>query len=930
MASKKGSSPFFLLVTLLAILQRPHFRCGAQEVIPIGAIFEVGTDEMQAAFRHAVAQFNRMNESANGRRYELQAFVDIISTADTVKLSRLICTQLSRGIFAILGVVSADSFSTIHSYTNTYHMPFFSPWFPEKVPVPTSGLMDYALSLRPEYHQAILDVITYYGWKNIIYIYDSHDGLLRLQELYQRIKPGSNNILIEMVRRVENSREAIQFLQTLESIDRYGRKFVVLDCSASLASEIIIQHVKDVHLGRRNYHYLLSGLVMDDRWDERVKEYGAINITGFRIIDTERPIVQQFFRTWEALDPAIYPGAGKPFIPAQAALVYDAVTLVADTFNRMLKKKPDTFRSYLQRNKGESLANASRALNCSRNAVWEQGDRIAKFARKQSDLEGLTGSLRFGEDGRRENFTLSVVEMTVNSDIVKIGQWSEQTRFQTVPAKYVRLPATPEFEKNRTYIVTTYMEEPYMMMRKTEGGEELTGNDQFEGYCKDMMDLIAAKLGINYELRKVKDHRYGNENPNVTGGWDGIIGELVRREADMSVAALTINSGRERVVDFSKPFMDLGISIMIKKPVKKFPGVFSFMDPLSKEVWMCMTFAYLGVSIVLFVVSRFGGAEWKIEDSHVAFVPVVETAGSANDIDGQSTDNSSQMLTNHFSVKNSLWFALGAFMQQGSDISPRSISGRMVGAVWWFFTLILISSYTANLAAFLTVERMVTPINSAEDLARQTQVEYGTISSGTTLDFFKNSKFAVYSRMWEFMNSRKHVFVRTYDEGIRRVRQSKGKYALLIESPKNDYVNERYPCDTMKVGRNLDTKGFGVATPLGSPLREQLNLAVLSLKESDDLARLTNKWWYDRGECANADKQETTQNELSLSNVAGIFYILIGGLVLALAVAFFEFLYWSRVDAKKNKISLTEAMKAKARISITGEFSHLHHNSTVS
>lgn len=86
-------------------------------------------------------------------------------------------------------------------------------------------------------------------------------GLLRLQELYQRIKPGSNNILIEMVRRVENSREAIQFLQTLESIDRYGRKFVVLDCSASLASEIIIQHVKDVHLGRRNYHYLLSGLV---------------------------------------------------------------------------------------------------------------------------------------------------------------------------------------------------------------------------------------------------------------------------------------------------------------------------------------------------------------------------------------------------------------------------------------------------------------------------------------------------------------------------------------------------------------------------------------------------------------------------------------------------------------------------------------------
>lgn len=53
---------------------------------------------------------------------------------------------------------------------------------------------------------------------------------------------------------------------------------------------------------------------MDDRWDERVKEYGAINITGFRIVDSERPIVQQFFRTWESLDSSMYPGAGKPFI----------------------------------------------------------------------------------------------------------------------------------------------------------------------------------------------------------------------------------------------------------------------------------------------------------------------------------------------------------------------------------------------------------------------------------------------------------------------------------------------------------------------------------------------------------------------------------------------------------------------------------------
>jgi len=71
----------------------------------------------------------------------------------------------------------------------------------------------------------------------------------------------------------------------------------------------------------------------------------------------------------------------------------------------------------------------------------------------------------------------------------------------------------------------------------------------------------------------------------------------------------------------------------------------------------------------------------------------------------------------------------------------RSLSGRIVGGVWWFFTLIIISSYTANLAAFLTVERMVSPIESAEDLAKQTEIAYGTLDSGSTKEFFRVSTY---------------------------------------------------------------------------------------------------------------------------------------------------------------------------------------------
>jgi len=76
------------------------------------------------------------------------------------------------------------------------------------------------------------------------------------------------------------------------------------------------------------------------------------------------------------------------------------------------------------------------------------------------------------------------------------------------------------------------------------------------------------------------------------------------QEADIAIAPMTITSERERVIDFSKPFMSLGISIMIKKPIKQKPGVFSFLNPLSKEIWVCIIFCYMAVSIVLFIVSR--------------------------------------------------------------------------------------------------------------------------------------------------------------------------------------------------------------------------------------------------------------------------------------------------------------------------------------
>lgn len=67
----------------------------------------------------------------------------------------------------------------------------------------------------------------------------------------------------------------------------------------------------------------------------------------------------------------------------------------------------------------------------------------------------------------------------------------------------------------------------------------------------------------------------------------------------------------------------------------------------------------------------------------------------------------------------------------------------MAAGVWWFVTLVLVSSYTANLAAFLTVEELVTPFKDVEELVAQPDIKYGAKAKGATYKFFQVSKSAL-------------------------------------------------------------------------------------------------------------------------------------------------------------------------------------------
>ncbi|KAK2827922.1 hypothetical protein Q5P01_018956 [Channa striata] len=858
--------------------------------INIGGLFPTGSHEYEV-FRFALAQHQDVPK--------LVPQVDMVDTGSSFAMTYAFCSQFSKGVYAIMGLYDRRTVNMLMSFCGSLHVCFVTPSFP----VQTNN--QFLLQLRPQLQEPLMALLEHFYWTRFVYMYSSDSGLSVLQRILDTAAERSWQVTsINLDTLTESA-----FIKLLSDLDYKKDYQIIIDCELDRLNSIL-NLIATQRRNLKNYHYILTNLGF---MDLNITEFQKLapNVTGFQMVNWSDPAVQRINQDWLDFDSKDLKLARRK-LRYTGALTYDGVSVMATAFQNLRRQRIDISR---RGNAGECLANPP--------APWGQGIDIQR-ALQQVRLEGMTGHVQFDERGHRTNYTLTVMELS-HTGPRKIGYWNEKKGYVNTA---VYRPMLEEFYglQNRTYIVTTILEAPYMMLKKNH--EQFVGNDRYEGYCAELASEIAKHVGFTYRLELVRDGKYGAMNPD-TKMWNGMVGELVYGQADVAVAPLTITLVREQVIDFTKPYMSLGISIMIKKPTKSKPGVFSFLDPLAYEIWMCIVFAYIGVSVVLFLVSRFSPYEWQGEDSddedetlpfstsrRAPPTPSSELVPGYSQVQVQTQNQQKEKETpehtNDFGIFNSLWFSLGAFMQQGCDISPRSLSGRIVGGVWWFFTLIIISSYTANLAAFLTVERMVSPIESAEDLAKQTEIAYGTLEAGSTKEFFMRSKIAVFEKMWSYMRSADpSVFVKSTNEGVIRVRKSKGKYAYLLESSMNEYIEQRKPCDTMKVGGNLDSKGYGVATPKGSPLRNPVNLAVLKLNEQGLLDKLKNRWWYDKGECGigGGDSKDKT-SALSLSNVAGVFYILIGGLGLAMLVALVEFCYKSRIESRRMKELIDAAMRS--------------------
>ncbi|XP_031766615.2 glutamate receptor ionotropic, kainate 2-like isoform X1 [Galleria mellonella] len=634
-------------------------------------------------------------------------------------------------------------------------------------------------------------------------------------------------------------------------LKKSGSTNFIVWCETAERALLVLDAAQRVGLLSERHSYIVLTL---DLHTQPLANYshGGANITTLQLFDPESPEVVRIMEAWrdayvsrlggEVPQDELEEVMSAP--PTALLLAYDGARLVASALERLQLHSIGGGGC----EHGLGAFHADTLLNYIRSEEWN------------ASVSVCGGGAAWERDGGRREVTLRVAELQRGGRLARAGRWAPATRLAWQRPSGPRDPPPAELSvANRSFTILIAPNQPYVM--RQESPQRLSGNDRYEGFCVELISKLAELLNFTYTLVEQPDGKYGSPT-NVSGEWDGMLGQLMRDpKIDFAITDLTITAEREKAVDFSTPFMNLGISILFRKPKTPEPELFAFLLPFSREVWICLGFAYLGTSLLLYVVGRLCPEEWQNP------YPCLEEPLA---------------LENQFTLENALWFNLGAVLLQGSEIAPVAYGTRAVASAWWLFALVITSSYTANLATLLAHKSNNELIHNVQDLAdNDLGITYGAKINGSTYMFFQHSQNELYQRMFQHMSE--HDMPGDNGAGIQKVMNE--DFAFLMESTSIEYTIQRN-CDVTMVGSLLDSKGYGIAMKKNSPYRHQLNLALLNLQEAGVLREMKHKWWNEKhggGACNVGD--DPSSEELKMTNFLGLFVILVVGSALGIIVS---------------------------------------------
>jgi len=308
---------------------------------------------------------------------------------------------------------------------------------------------------------------------------------------------------------------------------------------------------------------------------------------------------------------------------------------------------------------------------------------------------------------------------------------------------------------------------------------------KYAGFSIDLWNEIAKELDLDSEI-------YGEKTIS------DLLSSISDGKSDIGMAGITMTTQREENVDFSYPFFESGLQILVSsKNVYPWEMVISFL--FSPILWSTIIFLIIVISIAAHLM-------WILERKNNPEFPEKYIEG----------------------IWEAFWWAVVTVVTVGyGDKTPKGVAGRVVATVWMFTGVMLISYFTASVTSALTVEKLDNNITTIQDLHNKL---VGTVRDTTAEEFLGSTKVNM-------------VLFDSIEQAYIALEEGKIK-AIVYDAPVLRYYAKTESNGTAKVvGAVFGKQSYGIALKSNSPYRESINQAILLLKENGTYDRIYEQWF---------------------------------------------------------------------------------------
>jgi polar amino acid transport system substrate-binding protein len=309
------------------------------------------------------------------------------------------------------------------------------------------------------------------------------------------------------------------------------------------------------------------------------------------------------------------------------------------------------------------------------------------------------------------------------------------------------------------------------------------------GYAAELWDQLSREAGIEYEVQVVSTAQE-------------IIDALKNKTADVGVGAISVTSKREEIIDFSQPFYESGLQVLVAGSSGSFAD--NIVQLISNLFSLELIGMFLLLIVTMFIISHL---VWRFEHK-------------VND-DQWPQDYKS-------GIWESFWWTLSTLLVGGADNKgPVGVGGRIVAIIWMLLSIVLVSLLTASFTTTLTINTLKGDINGPGDLPGR---KVATVK-GSTTETWLNAKGA---KVVPFADPSACVVA---------LRQGDVQ-AVVYDAPILQYEAAKLNDDKLQmVGPVFERQNYAFGLQQDSPLRERLNQAILALHERGVGTELRKKYF---------------------------------------------------------------------------------------